>query len=248
MRTRLLLFFIIVVGILSLSACAEESKRNGQKKKILVFTKTEGYRHESINAGVQAITGIAHDLGFETIHTESSAIFNPTQLSQVAVIVFLNTTGNILDEKQRTALTEYMIMGGSFMGIHSAADTETDWQWYIEHIGGQYAKHDRLRESFLHLVRDTLMINQGLSETYARADEWYSFINLNPENYVLIERQKCMEGDTSVSKMMPVAWVKKSENGRVFYTGIGHTSESYQEPFVVSHLTNGMKYLLHIRS
>ena len=228
-------------------SCAEEVKKNGQKK-VLIFTKTEAYRHESIAAGVQTITDIAHKLGFETIHTESSAIFNPTQLSQVAAVVFLNTTGNILEEKQRKALTEYMIMGGSFMGVHSAADTETDWEWYIDHIGGQYAKHDKLKESFLHLIKDTLMINNGLAETYARADEWYSFVNLNPENYILIERQKCMESDTSVSKMAPVAWVKKSENGKVFYTGIGHTSESYQEPFVVNHLTNGMKYLLNIRS
>src|SRR5690606_19979799 len=238
---------VLILCILTLYSCTEEVKKNGQKK-VLVFTKTEAYRHESIAAGVQTITDIAHKLGFETIHTESSAIFNPTQLSQVAAIVFLNTTGNILEEKQRKALTEYMIMGGSFMGVHSAADTETDWEWYIDHIGGQYAKHDKLKESFLHLIKDTLMINNGMADTYARADEWYSFVNLNPENYVLIERQKCMESDSSIPKMTPVAWVKKSENGKVFYTGIGHTSESYQEPFVVNHLTNGMKYLLNIRS
>ncbi len=216
------------------------------KKKIIIFTKTAEFRHASITAGVEVVTDISKKLGYEVVHTENSAIFNANQLSQVEAIVFLNTTGEILNNQQKEALVNYMVMGGNFMGIHSAANTEMNWGWYANHIGGIYDMEiGELDEYIISIVNDSLGINKKISGYSVNNEKLFPFTNLNKDIYVLIEGAFCPNDEgTNNIESMPLAWIKKSENGKVFYTSLGHTSETFKSPFFRNHLTSGMKYLL----
>lgn len=236
--------YISVIFFLLMTSCQEETSVS--KKKIIIFTKTEKFRHQSITAGVDVVTDISKKLGYEVVHTENSAIFNSNQLSQVEAIVFLNTTGDILNNKQKDALVNYMIMGGNFMGIHSAANTENDWAWYTRHIGGAYdLEIGELDEYVVTVVKDSLGINKKLPEFHSCNEKLFPFINLSDDIYVLLEGSFCPNEESSMNiESMPIAWIKRSENGKVFYTSLGHTSESFRSPFVKNHIASGLRYLL----
>jgi type 1 glutamine amidotransferase len=93
----------------------------------LVFSKTAGYRHKSIPAGIEAIKALGEANGFRVDASESAALFTDENLARYRVVVFLNTTGDILDANQQAAFERFVRRGGAFVGIHSATDTEYDW-------------------------------------------------------------------------------------------------------------------------
>ncbi len=97
--------------------------------RILVFSKTEGFRHDSIGAGQAMLQTLADENGWELELTEDSTLFNTEDLSNFAVVVWLNTTGNVLNASEQAAFEDYIENGGGYVGVHSAADTEYDWPW-----------------------------------------------------------------------------------------------------------------------
>lgn len=239
---RILSIFFLFLFLMS--SCQNEVEVG--KKKIIVFTKTTEFRHNSISAGVDVISDISNKLGYEVVHTENSAIFNSNQLSQVEAIVFLNTTGDVLNSSQQDALVKYMVMGGNFMGIHSAANTEMDWQWYSNHLGGKYdVQIGELDEYIVSVKNDSLGINKRLPEFVFSHDKLFPFTNLSEDMYVLLEVDFCPNEKSNMNiESMPLAWIKRSENGRVFYTSLGHTAEAFETPFVKNHIASGLRYLL----
>src|SRR5215469_16412395 len=94
---------------------------------VLVFSKTNGFRHDSIPDGIAAVRALGAGHGFRVDDTEDAERITDTALAQYRVVMFLSTTGDILDPEQKAALERYIRAGGGFAGVHSASDTEYHW-------------------------------------------------------------------------------------------------------------------------
>lgn len=209
--------------------------------RVLVFSRTEAFRHESIPAGISLIEslGTAHCFAVEA--TENPDIFTPDNLARYQVVVFLNTTGDVLDGPQETAMDFFMHAGGGFVGVHSAADTEYGWGFYGECIGAYFADHPATQQATIVVENNTHPSTQHLGTTWVRTDEWYNFQN-NPRpvsNVLLRLDESTYTGGTMGDH--PIAWTRDiAGGGRAFYTGLGHTTETYAEPAFRAHLLGGI--------
>ena len=184
------------------SAC---NKRSG-KPKILVFTKTAGFYHQSIPAGVAAIQklGAANDFDVDT--TSDASMFTDDILREYSAIVFLNTTGPLFNTVQRIALERYIQAGGGYMGIHAATDAEYDWGWYIRLAGANFESHPRQQEAKLIINDKNHASTKHLPDVWTRKDEWYNFKKLNKDVHVLISiDEKSYEGGKNGDNH-PMAW------------------------------------------
>lgn len=211
--------------------------------KVLVFTKTAGFRHESIPAGIAAIRQLGVANGFSVDATEDAALFTKENLSKYQVVVFLSTTLDVLDGAQQAAFEQYIRSGGGFVGIHAAADTEYDWPWYGKLVGGYFNGHPPgVTEAAIHVKDKKHPACEGLPDTWKRTDEWYNYKELNPDIHVLCTLdESTYEGGTN-GPDHPIAWYHAYEGGRAFYTGSGHTSEAFAEPLFLRHLLGGIQY------
>lgn len=212
--------------------------------KVLVFSKTAEYRHTSIEAGKVAIQKLGLENGFEVDTTENSSLFTEENLKQYAAVIFLNTTGDILDYIQQADFERYIQAGGGFVGIHSAADTEYDWIWYGHLIGGYFNGHPKIQEADIKTIDHDHMSTKMLPDTWTRTDEWYNYKSLNESvNTLLNLDEASYEGGTN-GEDHPIAWYHNYDGGRAFYTGGGHTDESYSEPLFLQHLLGGIQYAI----
>ena len=216
---------------------------------ILVFTKTEGFRHESIPSGIEMFKKLSAERGLEVTNSENSKIFKEKNLKNFGVVVFLNTTLDILNDAQQYEFKRYIQAGGSFLGIHGAADTEYDWPWYGKLVGAYFNGHPNnpnVRDAVVEVVDATHSSCSHLPEKWDRKDEWYNYKSINPDiNVVLNLDESTYEGGTN-GENHPLAWHHEFDGGRAFYTGGGHTSESYSEEHFVRHIRGALDYLLPI--
>lgn len=211
-----------------------------QKDRILIFTKTAGFVHKSIPEGKTAIINAGQKAGFEVDTTSDASYFRKENLQQYKAIVFLNTTGNVLEEEQQIAFENYIRSGGGFAGIHAAADTEYEWLWYGKLVGGYFKSHPQIQEAVVKVVNQDHPSTEHLSENWKRQDEWYNYKDINPEITVLakLDEQSYEGGENGTHD--PIAWYHHFDGGRAFYTGGGHTSESYSEPEFIQHVMQGI--------
>lgn len=213
-----------------------------KQKKVLIYSKTNGFRHESISTGIDAIKKLGLENNFGVDATEDSLAINTKNLKKYQAVVFLNTTGNVLGEKQKLALQNFMKKGGGFVGVHSATDCEYNWPWYVKMIGGNFESHPKQQMAKL-VVTDTKHLStQHLPQIWERKDEWYNFKNLNPEVNVLIKIDETSYTGGKNKDNHPMAWCHTFGGGKVFYTALGHTIESYSEPLFLQHLLGGIQY------
>jgi len=212
------------------------------KPKILIFSKTSGYYHASIAKGNIALMKLAGENGMEADTTTDATFFTDANLKNYAAVVFLSTTGNVLNNYQEAAFERYIQAGGGFMGIHAATDTEYHWGWYNRLVGAQFLSHPKQQNATL-LVKDRKNIaTKHLPKKWKRFDEWYSFKNLNPETKVLMTiNEKTYEGGQN-GKNHPMAWYHEYDGGRAFYTALGHTDESYADQQFLKHVLGGIQY------
>ena len=129
-----------LVLMLLITACNSTKKTVGTKQ-VLVFTKTMGWRHGSIEKGVATLKEIGAQEGWQITQSEDSLAFNTENLAKTDLVIFLSTTGDILGPDQEAAFKSYIQNGGAFMGIHAATDTEFDWPWYGKLVGGYFKDH-----------------------------------------------------------------------------------------------------------
>ncbi|NJY63033.1 ThuA domain-containing protein [Salinimicrobium sp. CDJ15-81-2] len=214
---------------------------NEQKKdRILIFTKTAGFVHESIPDGKAAIMRAGQEMGIEVDTTSDASYFGKEKLENYKAVVFLNTTGDVLKKEQQNAFEDYIRSGGGFAGIHSAADTEYEWPWYGKLVGGYFKSHPHIQEAVVKVINTDHPSTKHLPKHWTRRDEWYNYKNLNPEVTVLAQLdEQTYEGGENGSHH-PIAWHHSYEGGRAFYTGGGHTSESYIEPDFLQHVMKGI--------
>lgn len=217
-----------------------------REKQVLVFSHTKGYRHASIEAGIEAVKKLGAANGFSVTATEDPAMIVEEVLQDFAAVIFLNTTQDVLDNAQQADFQRFIQAGGGFVGVHAAADTEYDWPWYGELVGGWFRSHPRTQEATLEVVDDSHPSTKkaGLGKV-TRTDEWYDYKNFDKEKVqVLIELDENSYEGGGMGDYHPLAWYHEFDGGRAFYTGMGHTPESYEEDFFLNHLLGGIEWAI----
>jgi hypothetical protein len=209
--------------------------------EVLVLHKTAGFRHDSIAAGIEAIDEMGATHGFSATSTEDSSWLTESGLSEYGVVVFLNTTGDILDRSQEQALESFIQSGNGFVGIHSATDTEYDWPWYGDLVGAYFQDHPAPQAAAIDLVAPDHPAARSLPVRFERFDEWYNFRSPPGAAVVVLATldEASYEGGT-MGDHHPIAWAHEYDGGRAFYTAGGHTIESFGEPLFRSHLADGI--------
>ena len=211
---------------------------------VLVFSKTAAFRHDSISAGVSAIRGLGAANDFAVIATEDANQFTDANLSRYEAVVFLLTTGDVLNATQQAAFERYIAQGNGYVGVHSASDTEYSWPWYGGLVGAYFANHPPGTAQATVKVADKVHpATAGLPERWVRTDEWYNF-QTNPRGdvHVLATLDESTLSGGTMGFDHPIAWAHEYGGGRSFYTGMGHTSSSYSESLFRQHLLGGIRY------
>lgn len=214
---------------------------------MLVFSKTEGFRHQSIEVGINALQKLGEENNYIVEATEDATRFTEPVLKQYDAVIFLSTTGDVLDYRQQAEFERYIQAGGGFVGIHAAADTEYEWPWYGKLVGAYFESHPgnpNVREATLQVTDHEHLSTNELPDEWQRTDEWYNYKDIYSEIKVLINLdESSYEGGTN-GENHPIAWYHPYDGGRAFYTGGGHTSESFSEPLFLQHLLGGIQYAI----
>ena len=239
---------IIMLFCISISLNGQETETSTKRPDlVLVFTKTEGYRHESIATGVKTLRELGRKNNFIVLRTESEEDFTAENLANYQAVVFLSTTGDVLNEDEQTAFENYIKSGGSYLGVHAAADTEYEWDWYGKLVGGYFESHPNnpnVREAKIEVLDKTHSATAHLNDTWLRNDEWYNYKNLNSKVTVAMNLdEKSYEGGTNGANH-PIAWYHNYDGGRAYYTGGGHTNESYSDSDFKKHLLGAIFWCL----
>ncbi|MBB4912806.1 ThuA domain-containing protein [Actinophytocola algeriensis] len=210
---------------------------------VLVFSRTTGFRHDAIPAGIGLIRELGSANSFTVTATEDSARFTTANLAQYETVVFLNTTGDVLNSSQQSAFESYIRGGGGYVGIHSAADTEYDWPFYGELVGAYFASHPAIQQATVRVENRAHQATQHLSPAWVRTDEWYNFrTNVRSTARVLATLDESTYSGGSMGADHPHTWCKTVQNGRSFYTGSGHTQASYAEANFRALVLGGIRY------
>ena len=210
---------------------------------VLVFSKTDGFRHRSIEAGVSALETLGREHSFRVVPTEDAAMFAPPLLGQFEAVVFLNTTLNVLDSLQQDAFQQYIQAGGGFVGVHAAADTEYEWPWYGELVGAYFDSHPAVQAADVLVTDRAHPATASLPLRWNHRDEWYNY-HINPRanvHVLAVVDESTYEGG-AMGHDHPIAWAHAYDGGRAFYTGLGHTTESYSDPNMLLHLLGGIEW------
>jgi type 1 glutamine amidotransferase len=205
----------------------------GPDMNVLVFSKTAAFRHDSIETGQAMFKDLAAKHGFRVATTEDASEFRPYNLAKFNVVVFLSTTGDVLNDSQQAAFEKFIEGGGGYVGIHAAADTEYDWPWYGNLVGAWFKIHPRIQEAtVVNEDPGSPMMKPWPAPQFKRTDEWYDY-RTNPRSkvHVLASLVKSSyEGSQMDGDDHPITWDHEVGKGRAFYTAFGHTKETYADP------------------
>ena len=226
---------LLVAGLLSAASVPA-----APPDRILVFTKTAGFRHDAIPAAVEALRRLAADEGMGLDHTEDAQAFSPANLARYRAVVFASTTGDVLDEAQQTAMEGFVRRGGGFIGLHAAADTEYDWPWYGRLVGAYFRNHPPgLQSTHVQPERD----GKPVGTRWPVTDELYNY-RTHPRGQVRVIAtvdERSYEGGT-MGADHPIAWCHAFDGGRGWYSGLGHDAAVYADPHFIVQLRGGLRY------
>ncbi len=215
--------------------------------RVLVFSKTAGYRHSSIEVGVATIRSLGTEMGFAVDATEDAAAFTDRNLRRYRAVVFMSTTGDVLNDAQQAAFERYIQAGGGWVGVHSATDTEYDWPWYGRLAGAYFSSHPgnpNVRTATFRVIDSTHVSTRGMPAQWSKTDEFYNFKSIDPSIHVLVDiDEKSYEGGTN-GEHHPMSWYHDFDGGRAWYTAMGHTEETYSEAPFLTHLKGGLRYAM----
>jgi cytochrome c len=215
--------------------------------RILVFSRTLGWHHTCIPNGIAAMQKIGKEKNYIIDTTTNASYFNDDSLKNYDAVMFLCTTGNVLDATQQAAFERYIQAGGGYLGVHSATDTEYDWPWYGQLAGAYFESHpnhSNVREATIDVVDKKHPATSMLPDRWTRTDEWYNYKSIYPGIKVLATLdENTYEGGTN-GAFHPIIWYHEFDGGKAFYTGLGHTEESYTEPLFLQQLEGGISYVL----
>ncbi|MET7280317.1 ThuA domain-containing protein [Kribbella sp. NPDC005582] len=209
----------------------------------LIFSKTAGFRHDSIPAGIQAVKDLAAGNNFTVTATEDASLFNDTELAKYEVVIWLSTTGDVLNADQQAAFERYIRGGGGYAGIHAASDTEYDWPWYGKLVGSYFDSHPAGTPTATVKTEDHAHPSTAEAPTrWTRTDEWYNY-KTNPRGtvHVLESLDESTYSGGNMGVEHPITWCQDYDGGRAWYTGMGHTIESFADPAFQKVLLGGIK-------
>ncbi len=255
---RTLIYTLIALNLYMMTGCESRSRSDAEatdpkafgRADVLVFSKTAGYRHESIPAGIEAIKRLGVQNGFSVYATEDASIFNDKTLKHFKALVFLNTTLNVLDDNQQLAMERFIQAGGGFVGIHSAADTEWegDWYWYRNLVGAVFKNHpsspSNVQEASVEVVDTNHPATENLPATFTIADEWYNYRDFYSFTRPLLSLDESTYTGGEHGDHHPIAWYHEYDGGRSFYTGLGHAPENFSDERFLAHLLGGIQYVM----
>ncbi len=251
--TAFLIAAVFIGGCKPEAKTAEETNsesvaaKTSNASRVLVFSRTKGYYHESIPSGIAAIQKLGSENGFQVDTTKDATQFTAENLKKYGAIIFLSTTQDVLNDEQQKAMEAYIRGGGGFVGIHAAADTEYDWPWYNKLVGAYFKSHPNnpnVRKATVNVIDKTHPATRDLPDSWERMDEWYNYKDINPDLKVLAKLdEKSYEGGENGDNH-PIIWYHEYDGGRAFYTGGGHTQESFADPVFMKHVLGGIEYAM----
>ncbi|MEU5114508.1 ThuA domain-containing protein [Streptomyces longwoodensis] len=207
--------------------------------RLLVYTRTTDYRHDSIPDAVAALRAFG---GVEVDHTEDPSALE-AGLDACAAVVFLSTSGDVLTPAGRDRLAAYVEDGGAFVGVHAAACTEEDWPYYGELLGARFARHPEYQPGRAVVEDRDHPATRNLPPVWEFTDEWYDFrTNPRARVRVLLRADEASYDGGGMGEDHPLAWTREQGAGRVFYTALGHAAEAYRDPAFLAHLRGGLDW------
>lgn len=241
--------FVCLLAVTFINSChaAPDEVLASQDKpladiKVLIFTKTDGYEHRSIPAGITALKKLGQENGFDVTETRWAYYFQSDTLEKYDVVVFLSTTQDVLNKGEQDAFQKFINNGGGFVGIHAAADTEYDWEWYGQLVGAYFKSHPKQQNAVVKVTDKNHPASAHLPSEWKRWDEWYNYKNIQPDLKVLAYLDESSYEGGENADNHPIAWYHDFDGGRAFYTGFGHTDESYQDPLFLQHVLGAIMY------
>ncbi len=250
---RLLIAVALIVGLAGPTGPAAAAE---PRFSALVFSKTAAFRHASIPTGVAAIQQLGAEHNFSVDATEDATAFTEANLARYDVVIWLSTTGDVLNDAQQVAFERYIRAGGGYVGIHAASDTEYNWPWYGGLVGAYFRDHPGLVNPQFQ-VATVQVLGQGTAATstlphqWVREEEWYNF-RTNPRHTVRVlaevdERTydprgySVPGGSPGMGKHHPISWCQPYDGGRAFYTAMGHKAEYFSEQLLLAHILGGIR-------
>ncbi|MFL6259633.1 MAG: ThuA domain-containing protein [Thermoanaerobaculia bacterium] len=235
---------LLVALALALGASQEDTAAAARKLRVLVFTKTTGFRHDSIPDGIALVQSLGAANGFRVDATEDAAVFNPQGLKAYRAVIFLNTTGEVLGPAQKAAFRNYIRQGGGWVGVHSAADTEHAWPFYGQLLGkgAWFLSHPAIQTATLQREDADHPSTGHYPASFSFTDEWYNF-KANPRaavDVLLSIDETSYDPGADAMGDHPIAWCHATGLGRAWYTALGHRSETYADPAFARHLLGGI--------
>ena len=245
MHAQILKPILIINLVVCLALITNAQKKSKDKSsRILVFSKTKGFYHKSIPVGIAAIQKLGAENKFSVDTTKNAAYFTDDSLKHYKAVVFLSTTGDVLDDQQQEAFKRYILGGGGYVGIHAAADTEYTWPWYNQLVGAYFLSHPKTQQATILVTDKKHPSTKGLPDKWTRTDEWYNYKDIAPGLTVIAKLDETSYEGGKNGNDHPFVWYHSLEKGRAFYTGAGHTDESYADPLFQQHLLGGIKYAM----
>jgi type 1 glutamine amidotransferase len=234
------LLVLAIGGVIAASATPDVAPAAGYR--VLVFSKTAGFRHASIPDGVAAIRHLGVDNGFAVDASEDAGVFTAANLRRYRAVVWLSTTGTVLDGAQRAAFRGYIEGGGGYVGVHAAADTEHDWPWYGGLVGAYFASHPAVQPATVRFVDRGDPLTARAPAAWRHVDEWYNYAtNPRPAVTVLAVVDESSYSGGTMGADHPITWCHRYDGGRAWYTGMGHTAESYLDATYIRMLLGGIE-------
>jgi type 1 glutamine amidotransferase len=238
---RPFLFVLLLIG---------STSSFSQQFKALLFTKTDGFHHESILAGVEAIKQLATRHHFAVDWQENAGVFNDKALENYKVVIFLNTTGNVLNDEQQAAFEKFIKAGKGYVGIHSASDTEYDWPWYTKLVGMMFKIHPQNQTAYLKVEDSNFPGMERFPKKFLWTDEWYQYgdrkaddlkvlVTVDEKTYDPYAKWGDNEGK-GMGAVHPISWYHNYDGGRAFYTGLGHIPLTYSDQTFQDHIYGGI--------
>lgn len=224
---------------------------HAEQFSVLVFSKSAGWHHESINAGVTAIQDLGKLHDFNVMWTEdANRVMNPTELAKYKVVIFLLTTGDVLNDAQQAAFERYIKAGGGYVGVHSASDTEHGWPWYTKLVGHMFHSHPAIQSAVLKVEERNFPGMERFAKRSLVTEEWYQFgpalsnklhylLTVDESTYIPYH-QAADKPANGMGAFHPVSWYQHYDNGRSFYTALGHLPATYRDATFLHHLYGGI--------
>ena len=249
MKQTILIALTVLFSAVAGQAQEKPKEKEQKPLNVLVFSKTKGFRHESISSGVKMLYDLSKAQTWVLTCTEDASLFTDELLKNFDVAVFLNPTQDVLDDAQQKAFERFIGSGKGFVGVHASADCEYEWPWYGELNGGFFKTHPPAQEATV-IIENTnhpaMKPFEGM-KTYTTFDEWYTFKE-NPRSKVNVLMSL---DESSVKKFSnndwkmgdhPLVWWHEVKGARSFYTGFGHTHESFRDPKIVEHIAAAINW------